>query len=212
MPETRKAVEAWRGVSAAAISAASTPSDSVEADTCVKDAVDANAAAPPAKNCLELRTVWTPPEALTTVATAAMIDPPEEGSAAVAAERERVGIAADAYAFGMIAWEVREVFSFLLWELHIGCGAARCGEVRCVFCVYVGVMGAPACMRAWVCVRARVCFCACARVRGVRACLLPSLCQRSACLFARQLMVCALFWSKFRAELLKQNERFPDTW
>ena len=185
MPETRKAVEAWRGVSAAAISAASTPSDSVEADTCVKDAVDANAAAPPAKNCLELRTVWTPPEALTTVATAAMIDPPEEGSAAVAAERERVGIAADAYAFGMIAWEVREVFSFLLWELHIGCGAARCGEVRCVFCVYVGVMGAPACMRAWVCVCVLVCASVRARVCVVFAHACCPLCASDRPVFSR---------------------------
>lgn len=44
--------------------------------------------------------VWTPPEAL---AGSAAVEEPE----AAEAEKES-GVAADAYAFGMIAWEVRE--------------------------------------------------------------------------------------------------------
>ena len=122
LPETRKAVEAWRGssngaASATRASAAATPSDGVEGGICVQDAADVTAA-PPSISCLKPPSVWTPPEALSAdaasaataaaAAVAAVVDPPVEGRAAFEAERKRIGIAADAYAFGMIAWEVSE--------------------------------------------------------------------------------------------------------
>ncbi|CAM9536577.1 unnamed protein product, partial [Laminaria digitata] len=125
LPETRKAVEAWRGASnavvasttAASTAASTTSSDSGEGGISnVQDEADATAA-PPSTSCLGPPNVWTPPEALpgaapavtaavTAAVAAAVVDPAEEGSDAVQAERKRVGIAADAYAFGMIAWEV----------------------------------------------------------------------------------------------------------
>lgn len=109
-------MKAWRGASIAVTSttvasAASTPSDSAVGSMCVQDAPGVTAA-PPSRSFVRPPSVWTPPEALAAAAApaVAMVHPPDEGSAAVEAERKRVGIAADAYAFGMIAWEVLEFF------------------------------------------------------------------------------------------------------
>lgn len=79
--------------------------------------------------------MWTPPEALAAAATpaVAMAHPPEEGNAAVEAERKRVGIAADAYAFGMIAWEVSDFYFIFSLELVVYCTRYDSVVTRCVF-------------------------------------------------------------------------------
>lgn len=161
-------MEAWRSASnavvasttAASAAASTTSSDSGEGGISnVQDEADATAA-PPSTSCLGPPNVWTPPEALpgaapaataavTAAVAAAVVDPAEEGSDAVQAERKRVGIAADAYAFGMIAWEVYTRVSFCLFRSLLRIALLWC--FACL-CLWRGCVSMRACLCTCVCV------------------------------------------------------------